>query len=118
MVKSFDDMLNFIFTPLFEATNDPVSHPDLARFLCHVSGFDSVDDESKHEFVHFDRSTPAPPDYKDQENPPYRCPILRYRYVIHPLQLLPLLSLCQYLCLECLPSNERTEHLRPETSLW
>ncbi|KAE9411657.1 hypothetical protein Angca_010177, partial [Angiostrongylus cantonensis] len=52
-------------------TNDPSSHPDLYRFLQQVSGIDSVDDESKHEFVHFDRSTPTPPNYKDAENPPY-----------------------------------------------
>ncbi|VDM60447.1 unnamed protein product [Angiostrongylus costaricensis] len=71
MVKTFDEILDNVFTPLFEVTNDPSSHPDLYRFLQQVSGIDSVDDESKHEFVHFDRSTPTPPNYKDAENPPY-----------------------------------------------
>ncbi|KJH42830.1 putative AMP deaminase [Dictyocaulus viviparus] len=71
MVKSFDEILDNVFTPLFEVTNDPSSHPNLHRFLQQVSGIDSVDDESKHEFVHFDRSTPTPPHYKDAENPPY-----------------------------------------------
>ncbi|WKY11007.1 hypothetical protein Q1695_002950 [Nippostrongylus brasiliensis] len=71
MVQNFDELLDNIFTPLFEVTNDPSSHPDLYRFLQQVSGIDSVDDESKHEFVHFDRSTPPPQYYKDAENPPY-----------------------------------------------
>ncbi|CAI4225945.1 unnamed protein product [Auanema sp. JU1783] len=71
MIKNFDEILDNIFTPLFEVTNDPSTHPDLYRFLQQVSGIDSVDDESKHEFVNFDRSTPSPPDYKDSENPPY-----------------------------------------------
>ncbi|MCP9257352.1 AMP deaminase 2 [Dirofilaria immitis] len=69
MVKNFDEMLDNIFTPLFEVTNDPESHPDLFRFLQQISGIDSVDDESKVE--HFDRSTPEPEDYRDAENPSY-----------------------------------------------
>ncbi|CAI2337749.1 unnamed protein product [Caenorhabditis sp. 36 PRJEB53466] len=71
MVKNFDDMLDNLFTPLFEVTNDPSTHPELHLFLQQVSGIDSVDDESKHEFVHFDRSTACPPEYTDLENPPY-----------------------------------------------
>ncbi|CAI5440793.1 unnamed protein product [Caenorhabditis angaria] len=71
MVKNFDELLDNIFTPLFEVTNDPTTHPELHLFLKQVSGIDSVDDESKHEFVHFDRSTPCPSDYTDAENPPY-----------------------------------------------
>ncbi|KAM3715947.1 AMP deaminase [Dirofilaria immitis] len=51
MVKNFDEMLDNIFTPLFEVTNDPESHPDLFRFLQQISGIDSVDDESKVEHV-------------------------------------------------------------------
>ncbi|OTF70093.1 hypothetical protein BLA29_008366 [Euroglyphus maynei] len=35
--------------PLFEVTNNPNSHPELHVFLNYVTGFDSVDDESKHE---------------------------------------------------------------------
>ena len=65
--------------PLFEVTNDPSSHPNLHRFLkvivypqCdlfqfkltlvpqHVTGFDSVDDESKPENAMFDSEVPTP----------------------------------------------------------
>ena len=52
MLQTFDEFLDNIFGPLFEATNDPSSHPELFRFLQHVSALDSVDDESKHEYVH------------------------------------------------------------------
>jgi len=71
MIKNFDQFLDNVFTPLFEATLDPDSHPDLFRFLQTISGIDSVDDESKHEYVHFDKSTPIPEKYTDAENPPY-----------------------------------------------
>lgn len=52
MMSTFDEFLDNLFTPLFEATNDPDSHPELYRFLLNVSGIDSVDDESKPEYVH------------------------------------------------------------------
>lgn len=52
MIPNFDQFLDNIFTPLFEATNDPESHPELHRFLQVVTAIDSVDDESKHEYVH------------------------------------------------------------------
>uniref|UniRef100_A0A0N5B894 AMP deaminase n=1 Tax=Strongyloides papillosus TaxID=174720 RepID=A0A0N5B894_STREA len=71
MIDNFGEILDNIFTPLFEVSNDPSSNPDLHRFLTQVSGIDSVDDESKHEFVHFDKSTPEPSEYRDSENPPY-----------------------------------------------
>lgn len=51
MVKNFDEMLDNIFTPLFEVSNDPESHPHLHHFLKQVSGLDSVDDESKPEYI-------------------------------------------------------------------
>ena len=59
-VDSFQDMLRNLFQPLFEVTNDPSSHPNLHRFLKHVIGFDSVDDESKPENAMFDREVPTP----------------------------------------------------------
>uniref|UniRef100_A0AC34QH07 AMP deaminase n=1 Tax=Panagrolaimus sp. JU765 TaxID=591449 RepID=A0AC34QH07_9BILA len=71
MLKTFDEFLDNVFGPLFEATNDPASHPELFRFLQHISAIDSVDDESKHEYVHFDQSTAEPANYTDKENPPY-----------------------------------------------
>lgn len=38
-----------IFHPLFEVTLDPTSHPELHKLLRQVTGFDSVDDESRPE---------------------------------------------------------------------
>jgi AMP deaminase len=38
-----------IFKPLFDASIDPAAHPELDAFLNQVSGFDSVDDESRPE---------------------------------------------------------------------
>lgn len=64
-------MLANIFMPLFEATVFPDKHPELFKFLLYISGFDSVDDESKHENPIFDSDTPLPPRWKDFENPPY-----------------------------------------------
>lgn len=63
--------LDNVFAPLFEVTNDPSSHPELHRFLQHVSGLDSVDDESKHEQVPFTDKCPEPEKYNLNENPAY-----------------------------------------------
>uniref|UniRef100_A0A183BUM4 A_deaminase domain-containing protein n=1 Tax=Globodera pallida TaxID=36090 RepID=A0A183BUM4_GLOPA len=52
-------------------TNDPNSHPELARFLEHVSGIDSVDDESKPENVPFTKDSPEPAEYDNDQNPSY-----------------------------------------------
>lgn len=71
MVQSFEDILKNIFIPLFEATVRPNSHPELHIWLQYVSGFDSVDDESKHENPMFDLLTPTPDIWRDEENPPY-----------------------------------------------
>uniref|UniRef100_A0A914W2D8 AMP deaminase n=1 Tax=Plectus sambesii TaxID=2011161 RepID=A0A914W2D8_9BILA len=70
-VRNFAEIMDNVFMPLFEVTNDPESHPELHRFLQFVSGLDSVDDESKAEYVKFDRFTPTPDKYTDVENPPY-----------------------------------------------
>jgi AMP deaminase len=37
LVNSFQDILENIFLPLFEVTNDPSSHPELHAFLKYVS---------------------------------------------------------------------------------
>ena len=71
LVSNFNEILYNIFMPLFEATNDPSSHPNLHKFLCHVSGFDSVDDESKPERDLFNMKTPLPENWTSDENPPY-----------------------------------------------
>ena len=57
-VECFQDIIKCLFQPLFEATIDPASHPDLHKFLQYVSGFDSVDDESKPENAMFDCDIP------------------------------------------------------------
>ncbi|KAL8596222.1 AMP deaminase 2 [Nucella lapillus] len=71
LVSSFNDILINIFQPLFEVTRDPRSHPELHAFLQFVTGFDSVDDESKPEHIVFDRDSPLPEDWNNEENPPY-----------------------------------------------
>ncbi|KAG6442039.1 hypothetical protein O3G_MSEX002162 [Manduca sexta] len=71
LLKNFQEFLNNLFEPLFEVSVDPSSNPDLHKFLAHVIGFDSVDDESKPEnpILHEDVKTPE--EWDDEENPPY-----------------------------------------------
>ncbi|KAH8397378.1 hypothetical protein KR222_000791, partial [Zaprionus bogoriensis] len=71
MMTSFQEIINNIFLPLFEATNKPSENPDLYRFLTYVIGFDSVDDESKPENPLFDNDVPRPEEWTYEENPPY-----------------------------------------------
>ncbi|CEF67347.1 AMP deaminase 2 [Strongyloides ratti] len=71
MIQNFGQLLDNIFTPLFEVTNDPSIDPILFRFLLQVTGFDCVDDESKHEYSKFDKFINEPDEYTDSENPPY-----------------------------------------------
>eukprot|EP00985_Skeletonema_marinoi_P011357 scaffold5397_cov126-Skeletonema_marinoi.AAC.4 len=49
---SFQDMLENLFGPLFEATLFPDKHPEVAELLKHIVGFDSVDDEGSLEVSH------------------------------------------------------------------
>ena len=37
LMGNFQELLDNLFLPLFEATNDPKSHPNLSVFLEHVS---------------------------------------------------------------------------------
>lgn len=71
LIDNFEQIIYNIFMPLFEVTNDPSSHPYLHKFLVHVSGFDSVDDESKPERMFFNMKTPTPENWTSDENPPY-----------------------------------------------
>lgn len=71
ILKSFQEILDNIFLPLFEATNNPEKHPELHRFLQYVIGFDSVDDESKPENPLFDRDVNPPEQWTEEDNPPY-----------------------------------------------
>ncbi|XP_071841832.1 AMP deaminase 2-like isoform X1 [Apostichopus japonicus] len=70
-ISNFGGMLENLFLPLFEVTMDPKSHPELHQFLKYVSGFDSVDDESKPEGQAFTKDTPEPTEWTGSENPPY-----------------------------------------------
>jgi len=79
-VDNFQDILKCLFQPLFEVTINPNSHPDLHKFLQYVTGFDSVDDESKPENAMFDIDVPTPDEWTWHENPPYSY-YLYYTYV-------------------------------------
>ncbi|EDV19618.1 uncharacterized protein TRIADDRAFT_51147 [Trichoplax adhaerens] len=71
LLNNFQEMLDNIFTPLFEVTCNPSSHPELHRFLPQLIGFDSVDDESKAENHLFHEDSPLPNEWDLPENPPY-----------------------------------------------
>eukprot|EP00056_Hartaetosiga_gracilis_P001092 m.42225 g.42225 ORF g.42225 m.42225 type:complete len:811 (+) comp10493_c0_seq1:78-2510(+) len=70
MIGNFEEMLENVFMPLFEITNNPESDPDLATFLEHVTAFDSVDDESKPEPIPHGRNQ-TPDKWDSTANPPY-----------------------------------------------
>uniref|UniRef100_A0A4W4HC59 AMP deaminase n=1 Tax=Electrophorus electricus TaxID=8005 RepID=A0A4W4HC59_ELEEL len=70
-VPHFGKMLENIFLPVFQATIDPQSNPELAVFLKHVTGFDSVDDESKHSGHMFSTKSPKPDEWDIVKNPSY-----------------------------------------------
>eukprot|EP00058_Branchiostoma_floridae_P024635 XP_002610125.1 hypothetical protein BRAFLDRAFT_89827 [Branchiostoma floridae] len=70
-LSNFQEVLQNIYMPLIEATVDPPSHPELHAFLKYVTGFDSVDDESKPERHMFTMDSPLPAEWTDEENPPY-----------------------------------------------
>ncbi|KAK3882003.1 hypothetical protein Pcinc_013589 [Petrolisthes cinctipes] len=71
IMESFGALIDNLFRPLFEATINPASHPEIHAFLQYVIGFDSVDDESKPENLALDKDTPTPQFWTDTENPPY-----------------------------------------------
>ncbi|XP_058064245.1 AMP deaminase 2 isoform X2 [Anopheles bellator] len=71
LMSSFQQILDNVFKPLFEATNNPSQHPEIHTFLQYVIGFDSVDDESKPENPLFDGDVTPPDQWTDEENPPY-----------------------------------------------
>ncbi|XP_039434055.1 AMP deaminase 2 isoform X3 [Culex pipiens pallens] len=71
LMSSFQQILDNVFKPLFEATNNPNQHPELHKFLQYVIGFDSVDDESKPENPLFDGDVVTPDQWTEDENPPY-----------------------------------------------
>lgn len=70
ILENFQQFLDNIFLPMFEATINPESHPMLHIFLKHVSGFDLVDDESKPE-RRPTKHMPTPAEWNIKHNPPY-----------------------------------------------
>ncbi|XP_061576870.1 AMP deaminase 3-like [Cololabis saira] len=71
LIPNFSKMLENIFLPLFEATVNPQKHKAVHVFLKYVTGFDSVDDESKHSDHMFCFSSPKPEAWLADDNPPY-----------------------------------------------
>ncbi|XP_021232711.1 AMP deaminase 1 isoform X2 [Numida meleagris] len=67
----FGKMLENIFVPVFEATVNPQAHKELSVFLRHITGFDSVDDESKHSGHMFSTKSPKPEQWTSAKNPSY-----------------------------------------------
>lgn len=78
LVTNFSEVIQNIFNPLFEATINPSKNEYLYKFLTYVTGFDSVDDESKHESSLIEKIGIPPEKWDDEENPPY----LYYLYYI------------------------------------
>jgi len=71
ITKNFQEFLTNLFKPLFDATIDPQSYPDLFRFMHHLTGFDSVDDETKPERPILTNEMPHPEEWNTNDNPPY-----------------------------------------------
>uniref|UniRef100_A0A7N6AWY6 AMP deaminase n=1 Tax=Anabas testudineus TaxID=64144 RepID=A0A7N6AWY6_ANATE len=71
LVPHFAKILENIFLPLFEATVNPQKHKAIHVFLKYVTGFDSVDDESKHSDHMFSYKSPKPEEWITDDNPPY-----------------------------------------------
>ncbi|CAF3955084.1 unnamed protein product [Rotaria sordida] len=70
-LKNFQELLTNLFQPLFDATINPESQPDLFRFMLLFTGFDSVDDESKPEKLLIENNMVCPDQWDTNENPPY-----------------------------------------------
>mmetsp|Transcript_3883 Transcript_3883/g.6775 ORF Transcript_3883/g.6775 Transcript_3883/m.6775 type:complete len:333 (-) Transcript_3883:680-1678(-) len=71
ILQNFQQMLDHLFTPLFDATIHPEQHPEIHALLQQIVGFDSVDDESvpqpKMEYAQFG----SPEEWTSEDNPPY-----------------------------------------------
>ncbi|XP_068168546.1 AMP deaminase 3b isoform X1 [Antennarius striatus] len=71
LIPNYAKMLENVFLPLFEATVNPQQHKATHVFLKYVTGFDSVDDESKHSDHLFSYKSPKPESWTTDDNPPY-----------------------------------------------
>jgi AMP deaminase len=66
--RSYLEMIENIFVPLFEATVNPEKHPEIAEAMKHIVGFDSVDDEGVLEEA---CSCQRPHEWTSTKNPSY-----------------------------------------------
>ncbi len=66
--RSFQNMLENLFIPIFEATLEPEKHPEVAELLTHIVGFDSVDDEGAAEAP---SCCARPSTWTKEQNPAY-----------------------------------------------
>lgn len=66
--RRFQDMLENIFCPLFEATMHPEKHPEISELLKHIVGFDSVDDEGSSEVP---CNAVRPSEWYQEDNPTF-----------------------------------------------
>ncbi|CAE8611413.1 unnamed protein product [Polarella glacialis] len=74
-LNNFGEMLENIFAPMFEATINPEAHPQKAKFLANISGFDTVDDESKSQSPidrTFSSKARTPGEWDLVDNPSYK----------------------------------------------
>ncbi|CAF4182503.1 unnamed protein product, partial [Didymodactylos carnosus] len=69
ITKNFQEFLTNLFEPLFAATINPAAHPDLFKFMHHLTGLDSVDDETKPERPILTSDMPYPADWSQNDNP-------------------------------------------------
>jgi AMP deaminase len=70
LVENFEQVIQNLFQPLFEVTQNPRSHPALHLFLQRVVGLDSVDDESQVD-QRLHQHYPIPSNWNSSHNPPY-----------------------------------------------
>ncbi|CAB3248657.1 unnamed protein product [Arctia plantaginis] len=71
LMKNFQEFISNLFDPLFKVSINPSSNPELNKFLTHVIGFDSVDDESKTGNATLSENLKSPEEWDDEVNPPY-----------------------------------------------
>lgn len=83
LVKSFGELLDNLFRPLFKVMLDPSSDLELYHLLYDISGFDSVDDESNAEIS---GDWPKDPyEWVRDEEPPYGYWLYFLRANLHTL---------------------------------
>ena len=120
IIKNFQEFLTNLFKPLFEATIDPQSHPDLFRFMHHLTGFDSVDDETKPEKPVITADMPEPEGWNIPDNPPYVYYLVRRRNSrLKRVELRDILVLHvrEYSDIESIATSSRFEYLSISATL-